>query len=95
MRKRYGNKDYYIDNIHGVVNMGAYLIVYAIFGWWTFQVVYLKKINEVKILKCFEGLEEFLTKWDIWIHILPIKVPNFFGTFLIADDFCCFHNISR
>lgn len=29
MRKHYGNKDYYIDNIHGVVNEGAYLIVYG------------------------------------------------------------------
>lgn len=63
MRKRYGNKDYYIDNIHGVVNEGAYLIVYGNIRMVDISgCVSEKNINEVKILKCFEGLEEFLTK---------------------------------
>lgn len=63
MRKCYGNKDYYIDNIHGVVNEGAYLIVYGNIRMVDISgCVFEKNINEVKILKCFEGLEEFLTK---------------------------------
>lgn len=58
----YKYRHYYIDNIHNIVNEGEYLIIYGNIRMVdvTGSSVDEKHINKVKILKCFEELEDFL-----------------------------------